>query len=92
MNQKNKAIYTINEGLITQKVGQKTTIFSAKRSILFTLNEQGSLIFQGLKLGWKKEDIVKKLTTVYQISEVEAEGDINKFIKQLLDQKIIARK
>lgn len=83
-------VYKLNQGFITQKIGDKTTIFSGEESILFTLNETGALIFNGIKLGWDNKKINKKLMEKYKITEVEALQDIREFTKELLLKKIIS--
>ena len=47
-------VYKINQGFVTQKINNKTTIFSGEDSVLYTLNETAALIFSGIKLGWDK--------------------------------------
>lgn len=81
--------YKINVGFITQKIGDKTTIFSGERSILFTLNETAAYMFNGLKLGWEKKKIINGLMDRYEISKDEAKEDLEKFTQKLLKKRII---
>ena len=84
--------YKINKGFITQKIGGKVTIFAGEESTLFTLNETGAYIFQGIKLGWDKEKIISKLISIYDITEADAKKDLKLFIETLLEKNILAVK
>lgn len=79
----------INKGFITQKIDDKTTIFSGEESKLYTLNDTAALIFQGLKLGWDEEKIAQKLNQKYGISTKEAMADIKNFKNELLGKNIL---
>lgn len=81
--------YKINKGFITQKIGNKTTVFAGEESVLFTLNESASLIFQGLKLGWDRTKIVNGLVDQYNVEKAIAQKDVEEFTKILLEKKII---
>lgn len=81
--------FKLNQGFITQRIKDKTTIFSGEQSILYTLNEVAAYIFQGLKLGWDKKKIVGDLAKKYEISEKQAEKDVESFAKELLKKKIL---
>ena len=87
---KNK--YLLNQGFITQKVGNEIAIFSAKSSILFTLNETAIIIFQGIKMGWPEDRIVNRLVNLFQIDKKIASKDTKKFINILLKKEIIVKK
>jgi hypothetical protein len=41
--------YRINKGFIIQKLDDKSTIFDGEKSILYTFNKTGSLIFEKIK-------------------------------------------
>ena len=81
--------YKINKGFITQKVGNKTTIFAGEESILYTLNDTASFIFQGLKLGWEKSKIVRGLIDKYETTKNEATKDMENLIRDLQKKKIL---
>ncbi len=82
--------YKLNQGFITQRIGNKTTVFAGEESILFTLNETAAYIFNGIKLGWTKEKIVEGLVKKYGASKIQAEKDILGFTQELLKKKIIS--
>ena len=86
-----KTKYKINQGFITQKIDEKTTIFSGEDSILHTLNDTAAYIFQGIKLGWEQEKIIAGLVETFGANPKEAEKDLNKFTDLLLKKKIISK-
>ena len=79
----------LNQGFITQKVDGQVTVFSGEESILYTFNDTGALILQGLKLGWDDEKIIKSISTKFKVSAGDAEKDIADFKKTLLSKKIL---
>lgn len=82
--------YKLNQGFITQKINNKTTIFSGEDSVLHTLNETAALIFNGIKLGWNKNKIAEKLMDKYGIGQKKALQDIDILLDELLSKKIIS--
>ena len=83
--------YKINQGFITQKIEDKTTIFSGEDSVLHTLNDTAAYIFQGLKLGWDNTKIINGLLKKFGATNTEAERDLEEFANLLLKKKIISR-
>lgn len=71
-------------------MGDKTTIFAGEESVLYTLNDTAAYIFNGLKLGWDNDRIIKGLVTKYDITPLEAEEDVEQFTKNLIANKIIS--
>lgn len=88
---KNKK-YVLNKGFITQRIENKTTIFSGENSMLFTLNETAAYIFNGIKLNWEYEKIVNGLVEKYKASRKQVEKDILILIEELEAKKIIIPK
>lgn len=84
--------YKINKGFIVQKLGEKTVIFDGEKSVLYTFNETASFIFQKLKLGLEKEEIVKRIAKKFNVQEKRALKDFDELIKDLLNKKIITQK
>lgn len=81
--------YRLNKGFITQKIGNKTTIFSGEDSMLYTLNDTASFIFNGLKLEWDNNRIAKGLMEKYVIKREQAFRDVEELIKQLKKKGIV---
>lgn len=81
--------YKLNTGFLTQKVKDKTTVFSGEDSALFTFNDTAAYIFTGIKLQWDREKIVGGLKKRFDVTREKAEMDIENFVKQLEENKII---
>ncbi len=82
----------INKGFITQKMGEKMTIFDAEESVLYTFNETASYIFSKIKLGWEKQRIIDRMVEKYKIKEKKAQEDLKNLLKDLRRKKIISQK
>ena len=82
-------IYRVNDGIVSQKIDKKLTVFSGEESVLHTFNDSAAVIFQGLKMNWKEERIIKELIEKYDTNEEEAYRDIKELIEQLLKKKIL---
>lgn len=50
---------------------------------MIALSESGALIYEKLKDGCSKEDLITMLTTEYEVSEEEALRDTNAFLNQM---------
>lgn len=50
---------------------------------MIVLSESGALIYEKLKDGCSKEDLISKLTTEYEVSEEEALRDTEAFLNQM---------
>lgn len=84
--------YKIKKGLISQKLDKKTVIFDGERSVLYTLNETASFIFNKLKLGWHKERIIDELINSYSVERKKAIIDVRELIEKLEEKGIIVFK
>ncbi len=84
--------FKLNKGYISQRIGGKTTIFSGEDSILFTLNDVGGFIVDGIKLGWEKDEIAIRLTEKFNIDQETALKDVNHFFNTLVTKKIISKR
>ncbi len=84
--------YKLNKGFISQKIGNKTTIFSGEDSTLYTLNEVAGFILESVKLGMGKESIALRLTEKYEIDQEKALKDVDDFFEILVKKKIIIKK
>lgn len=87
---KNQSKIKIQKGLIVQKIDNQTLIFDADQSILYTLNETASLIFDKLKKNWNKEKIINYMLKKFEVKKERLEKDFHQLLKDLKDKKIIA--
>ena len=81
--------YTVNKAYIIQKLDGKIVIFDGEKSILFTLNDTASFMFQKIKLGWDKGKIIEAVVKGYSIDRESVTKDLDKVISDLVKQKII---
>ncbi len=81
--------YKVKSGLITQKIGNKITIFDSANSILLSLNETAVYIFEKIKKGYDKKTIIETLIKDYDVSLTKAEVDFDELISKLKAKKII---
>lgn len=82
----------IQKGLIIQKLDNQTVIFDAEESVLYTLNETASLIFDKLKKKWDKEKIMEFMIKKYHVKKEKLEKDYDELIEDLKKKKIILEK
>ncbi len=81
--------YKINKGFITQKLDGKTTIFDGEKSELYTFNRTASFVFDRIKNGLSRREIIELMIKKYKITKVRAEKDYLDLEKELLAKKII---
>jgi 6-pyruvoyl-tetrahydropterin synthase len=87
---KNQSKIKIQKGLIIQKIDNQTVIFDADQSILYTLNETASIIFDKLKKNWDKQKIINYMLKKFAVKKERLEKDFHQLLKDLKDKKIIA--
>lgn len=76
----------IQKGFITQRIGDKITIFDSENSLLLTLNSTATFIFDRLKKGLETKKIVAELASKFEVTEENAKKDIDEFIKTLISK------
>lgn len=81
--------FKLKQGFITQKKGNQTTLFNGEKSILFTLNDSASFMFEQIKKGLEEEKIIEMIVKKYKIGEVEAKKDFEELLKDLKNKRII---
>jgi 6-pyruvoyl-tetrahydropterin synthase len=77
------------KGLIIQKLDNQTVIFDADESVLYTLNETASVIFDKLKKKWDKEKIINFMLKKYEVKKERLEKDFEELVENLKKKKII---
>ncbi|OGH16123.1 MAG: hypothetical protein A3C30_02985 [Candidatus Levybacteria bacterium RIFCSPHIGHO2_02_FULL_40_18] len=80
----------LKKGIVSQKVGQKTTIFDGEKSVLYTFNETASFIFDQLKKEAKLEKIVDLMAKKFNVKKETAKNDVEEFVKTLKAKKIVS--
>lgn len=56
---------------------------------IFTLNETGAVIWQGIQAGLKVKDIVGKIRAEFEIETPTAEREVMEFLDLLMKQELI---
>jgi 6-pyruvoyl-tetrahydropterin synthase len=82
-------MFKFQKGLIIQKLDDQTVIFDADESVLYTLNETASVIFDKLKKKWDKERIINYMLKKYDVKKEKLEKDFDQLIEDLKKKKII---
>lgn len=83
--------YKVNKGFIIQKLDKDLVIFDADESVLYTLNETATFVFQKLKRGLSQEEIIKAMVKRYDVEKERVKKDLNQIIKKLEKGKIIKK-
>ena len=70
---------------IVVPVGNAEKIFNG----MITLNESGAFFWNALLKDTTVDEVVKKVTSEYDVDEERAKADVEKFIEQLRDNNLI---
>lgn len=70
---------------IVVPVGNAEKIFNG----MITLNESGAFFWNALLKDTTVEEVVKKVTSEYDVDEERAKADVEKFIEQLRENNLI---
>lgn len=81
--------YKIQKGLIVEKLDNNLVIFDADQSVLYTLNETAAYIFQQLKKGKVKEEIIEGLLKKYAVRKERAQKDFDGLIEKFKEKGIV---
>ncbi len=82
----------VKKGILLEKLGKKFVAYDNETSNLHELNETAFLILQELKKGKAKQNIIKKLSSEFKVSQREAEKDFRDFLKELESKELIEGK
>jgi len=85
---KNK-LFTQGSKTASRIVEGEAVIFTPEDSMIHSLNEVGTRIWELLEQEKTIEDIVKVICQEYEVEEKEAEQDITKFINELHAKGIV---
>ena len=81
--------YEINNHLAYRKIGEYLYIVDSKTSMLHKLNETAGIVFECIKKGLNTEDIIEKITSIYEVEAKEVKADIEQIINEMLKKNII---
>lgn len=75
----------IGEDYIIVPVGKAALNFNG----MVTVNETGAFLWEHLVDGTDKDQLLQKFLDVYEVTQEEAERDINEFLEILYENKIL---
>lgn len=81
--------YKIRNNLIIGRNNGKIDIFIPEKSIVFSLNETASFIFEKIKKGIDNKIIIKSLTKKYCIEDEQALIDLKSILQIFKKKKLI---
>jgi len=79
----------INPAIAVKNIEADTAFLNTQTGYLYSLNEVGSLVWQGLESGTAKNDIVALLCDTYEVEPAQARESIDQLIRELIYNKII---
>ncbi len=82
-------IYQVKKGYITQREDDNIIIFDPEESTIFTLNKSAAFIFDLIKKGAIKKEIISKVAKRYNIKLSQAQADLEEYLDTLIKNKII---
>ena len=86
-------MYEINPKILQTPISDgKILLLEPKGGLYFELNEVSVIIFQSIKDGIKKQEIINTVTQLFDVSKEEVEIDLMALIKQFKDSNIILTK
>ena len=71
-------------------VFDEAVVLKQDQAEVLVLNEVGARVLDGLKRGLRPSQIVSELETEYQASAAELERDVERFVAELLEAKVVA--
>ena len=84
----------IKAGFILKQIAGKTVAVPAGESLvnlqlMLTLNESGAFLWEQLQNPCSEDDLVKAMTSEYQVDAETARGDVQEFIAVLKENQIL---
>ncbi len=81
--------YRINKDMIAQKIQGNEVIFDSEKSLVYTLNETATFIFNKVLLKKNEEEIVKSIVKEYSVDQPKAIKDISEAIEDMVKKRIL---
>lgn len=83
------AVYVKEKDLEMKTFEGETIVLNPKEGDFFKLNEVGALILENLDGNNSTDDIVKKIMSDFEVTEEQAQKDVESFIKELEKRKLV---
>lgn len=75
--------------MIAQKIQGNEVIFDSEKSLVYTLNETATFIFNKVLLKKNEEEIVKSIVKEYSVDQPKAIKDISEAIEDMVKKRIL---
>lgn len=84
----------LKSGFVLRKVADTYVVVAVgaeakKHNVMITLNETGGLLWEKLSEGADKKSLVDAILEVYDIDEVTASADVDRFIEKVSAEGLI---
>ena len=84
----------VNENFIVKKIGNELVLvpigsMSVSLKAILTLNETSLTVYEMIKEGKNKEEIINKLVEEYEVSVEQVTNDVNKLIARFVELGVI---
>ena len=80
----------VSDGVLFQELEGELVLLSMETGEYFSLNEVGAKIWVLITSDWSIPDILESFMNQFDASEEQLAGDIEVFLKHLLDHKLIS--
>ncbi len=82
------------DGFVEQTIGDETILVPLVNSVaqmneVITLNELGTFIYHLLEVKKSFSELIEEMLKTYEVDKKEAINDLNNFLAQALEKKII---
>lgn len=75
--------------MIAQKIQENEVIFDSEKSLVYTLNETATFIFNKVLLKKNEEEIAKSIVKEYSVDQPKAIKDISEAIDDMVKKRIL---
>jgi len=85
-------MYTINKKILQTPIEDgKILLLEPEKGLYFEMNETSVMIYQCIQEGLNEKRILKRMLEKYDIDALQAEKDLNLYLNDLLNQKIVIK-
>jgi hypothetical protein len=85
-------MYTINKKILQTPIEDgKILLLEPEKGLYFEMNETSVMIYQCIQEGLNEKRILKRMLEKYDIDALQAEKDLNLYLDDLLNQKIVIK-
>lgn len=78
-----------NQDFSVREIGEETVFLAESGDQVLSLNEMGSYIWQQMDGNHSLRDILDIICHEYEVEEAQARQDLQLFVEQLLNEKLI---